>query len=64
MYKVIVTHTNHVTGVVTTRTEPQRYKTSRNAEKAAEKISYVCSPDGKVITMSISAEVVWGGSHE
>ena len=57
MFKIIVTHTNHVTCVITTRTEPQRYKTRRNAEKAAEKIGYVCSPDGKTITMSISAVV-------
>lgn len=58
MFKIIVTHTNHLTGVVTTRTEPQRYKTRRNAEKAAEKIGYISSPDGKTITMSINAEVV------
>ncbi|WP_448716708.1 hypothetical protein [Klebsiella quasipneumoniae] len=57
MFKIIVTHTNHVTGIVTTRTEPKRYKTRRNAEKAAEKIGYVCSPDGKTTTMSISAVV-------
>ncbi|MFB5951565.1 hypothetical protein [Klebsiella pasteurii] len=57
MFKIIVTHTNHVTGIVTTRTEPKRYKTLRNAEKAAERIGYVCSPDGKTITMSISAVV-------
>ncbi|EPL9838401.1 hypothetical protein WJB70_003301 [Klebsiella pneumoniae] len=58
MFKIIVTHTNHQTGVITTRTEPKRYKTRRNAEKVAEKIGYVCSPDGKAITMSINAEVV------
>ncbi len=58
MFKIIVTHTNYVTGVVTSSTEPKRYKTRRNAEKAAEKIGYVCSPDGKTITMSITAEVV------
>lgn len=58
MFKVVVTHTNHLTGVITTRTEPQRYKTRRNAEKAAQKLGYVCSPDGKNITMSVSAEVV------
>lgn len=57
MFKIIVTHTNHVTGVVTTRIEPKRYKTRRNAEKAADKIGYVCSPDGKAITMSIGAVV-------
>lgn len=58
MFKIIVTHINHMTGVITTRTETRRYKTRRNAEKAAEKIGYVCSPDGKTITMSINTEVV------
>ncbi|EJG9558060.1 hypothetical protein NBK70_002592 [Escherichia coli] len=58
MFKIIVTHTNHVTGIVTTRTEPKRYKTRRNAEKSAERIGYVCSPDGKTVTMRITAEVV------
>ncbi|MEF3111348.1 hypothetical protein QFI91_20005 [Raoultella sp. WB_B2P2-3] len=57
MFKIIVTHTNHVTGIVTTRTELKRYKTRRNAEKAADKIGYVCSTDGKAITMSIGAVV-------
>ncbi len=58
MFKIIVTHTNHVTGIVTTRNEPKRYKTRRNAEKSAERIGYVCSPDGKTVTMRITAEVV------
>ncbi|PHY98758.1 hypothetical protein CK204_19630 [Klebsiella pneumoniae] len=58
MFKVIVTHTDHLTGIVTTRTAPQRYKTRKNAEKAAQKLVVVSSPDGKTITMSINAEVV------
>ena len=58
MFKVIVTHTNHLTGVTTTRTEPQRYKTRRNAEKAAQMLGYVCSPDGNTVTLTVDAQVV------
>ncbi|HBC2889717.1 hypothetical protein M8B70_21070 [Enterobacter chengduensis] len=58
MFKVIVTRTDHTTGKSISSTDPRSFKTRRNAEKAADRIGYVCSPDGKTITMSMDAEVV------
>jgi hypothetical protein len=57
MFKIIITHTDHTTDRATRLTDPRRYKKRKNAEKAAQKIGYVCKPDGKTIIFSIKAEV-------
>ncbi|BEM35532.1 hypothetical protein SME06J_42240 [Serratia marcescens] len=58
MFKIIITTTDHTTGRTTNLTDPRRYKTRKNAERSAQKIGYICKPDGKTITSSVSAEVV------
>ncbi|EAB2951250.1 hypothetical protein O0Q93_002163 [Salmonella enterica] len=53
MFKIIVTSTDHATGRTTRVTLRQTYKT----EKAAQRLTYVCSPDGRTITFTRDAEV-------
>ncbi|EED4924782.1 hypothetical protein WP05_21365 [Salmonella enterica subsp. arizonae] len=57
MFKIIVTTTDHTTGRTTRITLRQSYKTLKGAEKAAQKLDYVCSPDGKTITFTSDAEI-------
>ncbi|EDI0466682.1 hypothetical protein CC761_20080 [Salmonella enterica subsp. enterica serovar Newport] len=57
MFKIIVTSTDHATGRATRVTLRQTYKTLKGAEKAAQRLAYVCSPDGKTITFTRDAEV-------
>lgn len=58
MFKIIVTRTDYITDCRTHKTDPRRFKTRKNAEKAAQRIGYICSPDGKTKTMELSADVV------
>lgn len=57
MFKIIVTSTDHATGRATRFTLRQTYKTLKGAEKAAQRLAYACSPDGKTITFTRNAEV-------
>ncbi|MGV7962007.1 hypothetical protein QPK13_13140 [Photorhabdus tasmaniensis] len=58
MFKIIVTTTNHRSGIVKKEVIRFRYKTYQGAEKAAKGLRRVCMPDGKTITVTVDAEIV------
>lgn len=57
MFKIIVTSTDHATGRATRFTLRQTYKALKGAEKAAQRLAYVCSLGGRTITFTRDAEV-------
>ena len=58
MYAIEITKIDHRTGEVRTWRDKKRYKTLRNAEKAAMGWNSITRPDGKTTTTESTGRVV------
>lgn len=60
-FKIIVTHSDYLTGEVTQKAYKKIYKSMKCAEKMAHKLAYVdyvCSPSGRTALSRIDTNIV------
>ncbi len=62
-FHVEQTIVDHVKGTTMVRVLPKAYKTRLGAEKVAQRLSYVVSPDGRTRVCTSAARVIERESH-